>query len=85
MLTLMPSKPSEPAKSIVVKVSCVSNESTPTNFYMWSRVMMSNGQKRNASSSHTCSLPKALVLGAGLASVPPLEQEDMRRTLPSVW
>ena len=33
--------------TIVVEVSCVSNESTPTNFYMWSRVMMSSGQKRN--------------------------------------
>ena len=42
MLTLMPSKPSEPAKTIVARLACVSNQSTFTNFYMWSRVM-SNG------------------------------------------
>ena len=35
-----PFKPSEPAKSIVVKVSGVSNESAFFNFFMWPRVMM---------------------------------------------
>ena len=37
---LMPSKPCEPAKSIVVKVTGVSNESTFVNFFICPRVMM---------------------------------------------
>ena len=39
---LMPSKPCEPAKSNVVKVTGVSNESTFVNFFMWSRVMLNS-------------------------------------------
>ena len=35
-------KPSKPAKSIVVKVTGVTNEGTFFNFFMWSRVMMLN-------------------------------------------
>ena len=35
-----PSKPCEPAKSIVAKVSGVLNDSNFSNFFMWSRAMM---------------------------------------------
>ena len=44
-------KPSEPAKSIVVKVSGVSNESTLFNFFMWSRVLMLNSPVEEAKMS----------------------------------
>ena len=51
MSILMPSNPSEPAKSIVVTVSGVSNESTFFNFFMWSRVMMLNSPVEEAKMS----------------------------------
>ena len=40
--TFMPSKLSDLANSIVVKVTGLSSESTSFNFFKWSRVMMLN-------------------------------------------
>ena len=51
MSILKPSKPFEPAKSIVVKVTGVTNEGTFFNFFMWSRVMMLNSPVQEAKMS----------------------------------